>query len=63
MKISLAKSAEALRWREYYQLLPLWAECRSMLRAGLAVVVKSGVRHLHALMEAHADVNKHSNRR
>jgi DNA-directed RNA polymerase len=48
MKISLAKSAEALRWRGYYQLLHLW---------------KNAVRHLHALMEAHADENKHFGRR
>jgi hypothetical protein len=63
MRIFLAKNAEALRWRRYYPLLPLWLESRNVLRAGRVVVVKSAVRSLPALMKAHADVNKHPGRR
>jgi len=63
MKISLAKDAGALRWRGYYPLLPLWVEYRNVLRAGPAMVVKSAVRPLHALMKAHAGVDKLPDRR
>jgi hypothetical protein len=58
MRIFLAKNAEALIWKRYYQLLPLWLEYRNVLRAGRVAVVKIAARPLPALMEAHADVNK-----
>jgi len=57
MRIFLAKNAEALRWKRYYQLLPLWLEYRNVIRAGRAVVVKNAARFLPALMEAHADAD------
>jgi len=62
-KISYSKNAEALKWRGYYPLLPLWVEYRNVLRAGPAAVVKSAVKPLHALMETHAGVDKHLDRR
>jgi len=59
----LVKNAEVLRWKRYYPLLPLWLEYRNVLRAGRVAVVKSAARPLHALMEAHADVDKNIDRR
>jgi hypothetical protein len=63
MKVSPAKIAEALRWRGYYPLLHLWMGYRNTLREGLAAVVKTGVRPLHALMEAYVGANKRFDRR
>jgi hypothetical protein len=56
--VSLAKVAEALRWRGYYQLLHFWMGYRNVPREGLAAAVKTGVRPLRALMVAHAGGNK-----
>ena len=61
--MSHAKRAEALKWRGYYPLLPLCAKYRNVLRAGPAAVVKSAVRPLPVLTEAHAGVDKDSDRR
>jgi hypothetical protein len=63
MRMFLAKNVEALRWKRYYPLLPLWLEYRNAFRARRAADVKSAVRLLHALMEAHADVDKNMDRR
>jgi len=63
MRIFLAKNAEALRWKRYYPLLPLWLEHRNAFRAGRVAVVKSAVKPHHALMEAHADEDKNMDRR
>jgi hypothetical protein len=61
--MSLVRNAEALRWRGCYPLLPLLVEYRNVLRAGPVAVVKSAVRHLHALMEVYAGVDKRPDRR
>ena len=63
MKICLVKNAEALKWTEYYLWLPLLVKYRNMLQEKPVVAVKNAVRLLHALMEAHADVDKNMDRR
>jgi len=63
MKMSLVRGAEALRWRGYYPLLPLWVEYRNVLRAGLAAVVKNDVRLLLVRREVRAGVDKRPDRR
>lgn len=61
--MSYSKSAEALKWRGYYPLLPLWVEYQNVPRAEPAAVLKSAVKPLHALMETHAGVDKHLDRK